>query len=260
MDDFFSTSEVVLGAAAPETGNGGPEAQELGETGQPSHLPADSESRFEIGPDAAQSEHGDDAPAADSPEDTPGQPAGTPLDDEEGYLDADGMPTMRLAKAMMPLFVKNLILNILPIQRKADYCALFIAKNRNMYIARDTAFKYLCQFAIAAGLVPRDMQHNTIMYARLANYWVKLHYLFEKKSEKISVLYRGVILYDDTEGWITDTITFTMPYVVNYQQMSKEISAEDFSDISQLTTKSFEELIYEIHHLRYEQDRHTPVF
>jgi hypothetical protein len=290
MDDFFSTNEVVLEAAASETGNGGPEAQEFGETGQPSPLSADNNSRLETGQGAAQSEPGGDIPAADTPEETPGQPADAPADagttvaprqagtpeqsgsvtmeavtadtrqpDEEGYLDADGMPTMRLAKAMMPLFVKNLILNILPIQINADYCALFIAKNRNMYIARDTAFKYLCLFAIDAGLVPRDMQHNTIMYARLANYWVKLHYLFEKKSEKISVLYRGVALYDDTEGWITDTITFSIPYVVNYQQMSKEISAEDFSDISQLTTKSFEELIYEIHHLRYEQDTHIPV-
>jgi hypothetical protein len=94
----------------------------------------------------------------------------------EEYLDADGMPTLKLAKAMMPLFVKNYLLQILPSQQKAGNCALFVVKSGKMYMGRDINFAYLWEYAKKDGILPKDAKILPGVYDRLAKYWLQLNY------------------------------------------------------------------------------------
>jgi hypothetical protein len=181
---------------------------------------------------------------------TQGQPK-----EDEPYLTEDGMPTRTLARALMPLFVKNYLLLTLPSQVGSEDCAVFIARNKSMYIARDKAFKYLYQFAVADGLLPCNVRSDAAVYAKLADYWVDLNYLNKKLSSATETTYTNVSLYDAVNSqWITSSIIFAMPYLVNYTQMSNDVNIGRFQHNDLPPDKTFGELILKIHHMRYSTD------
>jgi hypothetical protein len=173
-------------------------------------------------------------------------------DVEPVYLDEDGLPTVLLAKALAPLFVKNYILKSLPSQVNANYCSVFIAKSKRMFMARDLTFKYLCQFAVCAGLLPQKIEYGPILYNRLAKNWVELNYLFERNNEEDSTSYQKICLYDTEQSkWIITTITFEKSYQINYEQISRDVSLETIPELYTVAGKTFETLVHDIHKARY---------
>jgi hypothetical protein len=172
--------------------------------------------------------------------------------DDEKYLDADGMPTLKLAKAMIPLFVKNYLLQILPSQQKADHCALFVAKNGKMYMGRDMYFGYLWKYAKKDGILPQDAKIRPGVYNRLTKYWLELNYLEKTKSSNPSSTYTRLNLFDLEKGeWITESVTLDIPYLVNFRNISKEISLKTIPEIVHFADKTFEQLVDDIIKVRY---------
>jgi hypothetical protein len=175
----------------------------------------------------------------------------------EEYLDADGMPTLKLARAMMPLFVKNYLLQILPSQQKAGNCALFVVKSGKMYMGRDINFAYLWEYAKKDGLLPKDAKILPGGYDRLAKYWLQLNYLEKSNSSNLSTTYTRLNLFDSKKGekgeWITESLTLYIPYLVNFRNISKEVSLKSIPEVVHFADKTFEQLVDDIVKVRYKR-------